>query len=248
MSVQKTEVMEEQFRDLQKLTSLEQPVVADDLGPISFIPNTQIWERHPDESPKEWIMFSVYLELDPTERSLAKAYKEYLASMGKTSKTAEAGRPIPMYYDISRQNRWVERADAYDRYIDKKVQAELIDQKVLSRVALAKLGAVLRRKAAEAAALIQSMTVTKSGRVRSALTINEIATLSRLAKDLESSALGWGGGSGPGMGLELNLSVNAVQSDDDIVDRASLILKQRGQLIDVELTGRGEKGTTSPTG
>lgn len=241
--ISEIEEMDERYSDLQKLTS--GPQETDVVGPIEFIPDMPIWERHPDESAREWVMFSIYRELQPQERSLAAAYRAFLQSMGKPlSTSAEANRPIPRWYTIAKQFRWHERADAFDRFIDEKVQNELIDQRISSRVALAKLGAVLRRKAAEAAVLIQSMAI-REGKIRSALTIPEISTLARLAKDLEMSALGISGGSGGSMDLNLNIGVTtAAQDDDEVISKAERILEQRQQLIDAEATLRREAKPT----
>lgn len=236
--------MDETTKDIQALSGSSQE--PRELGPIKFSPELNLWERQPGEPLREFTMFSFYLDLEPQERTLAKAYKAYLASMGRTSKTAESGGVIPYFHNASKQYRWRERVDAYERYISTRVQDILLQRKVDARVEMAKLGRVLGRKSAEAAALLQTMVVIERGGkryLRSALTVREITQLARMGMHLESTALGIGGS---GSGSQVTVNVNTAPPDDEaIVQKAEEILLERKKIIDAELSRPGGSSESS---
>lgn len=72
----------------------------------------KLWERAPGETDKAFAAFRIYRDLGPEKRSL-----EAVAT--KVAKKALKGRGQPTYIkEWSSQNKWVERASAYDDHLD----------------------------------------------------------------------------------------------------------------------------------
>jgi hypothetical protein len=66
---------------------------------------TALWELQPNETPKSFAAFNIYLKLPPNERSLSRV----VAALGHASNSTVE--------KWSSENDWVERARAYDAYI-----------------------------------------------------------------------------------------------------------------------------------
>ncbi len=73
---------------------------------------SELWERMPGESTKAYSVFCQYRDLGP-ERSLEKLRQKLAKSRSRATLTR-----------WSSKYNWVERARAYDDYIDKKKRAE----------------------------------------------------------------------------------------------------------------------------
>jgi len=74
---------------------------------------SELWERLPGESAKAYEAFCVYRDLGPSERSLEKARK----MLPKPRSRKWIG-------EWSAKYNWVERAKAYDDYIEKRKREE----------------------------------------------------------------------------------------------------------------------------
>lgn len=80
------------------------------------------WDRQPDETSKSFECFLFYRNLDPSERSILKAYKQYK----KDSKIT--GNKPPVYVSRwSSEYNWVDRVKHWDDYQDRLYQQELIE-------------------------------------------------------------------------------------------------------------------------
>lgn len=206
-------------------------------GPITFAEDRKPWERQEGESDRTWLLFCIYRDMEPWERSLQGAYRKYLTAIGKPNPHAIASFVVN---SDSVQYRFVDRVHLYDRYIDETAIRDITRRKIRARVAAAELGETMKERALQAVRLLQSVSIervrTKEGtttRAKSNLSVRDIVQLAKVGNDLEFTALGMNEGS---QGLSLNINVNAgtPQSDDEVVSRAARILKERQQLIDLE--------------
>lgn len=76
------------------------------------IPDRELWEKRPRESFKAFAAFAVYRDLGP-ERTLPK------------TTAALSGKPgLEMIQKWSAANDWIERAEAYDLYIDRRLREQ----------------------------------------------------------------------------------------------------------------------------
>ena len=71
------------------------------------------WEKLETETAPAFDAFTRYRDMPKSDRSLEACYKTYMAERGKSAERA-SGR----WTTWCRVNRWVERADAYDRHMD----------------------------------------------------------------------------------------------------------------------------------
>lgn len=88
---------------------------------------TNPWDRAPDETPPAWEAFTTYRDLGPGQRSTAKVAQD----LGKT-KTLMDG--------WSARHRWVERARAFDAWVDLRAQEALARRAVERKERQATLG------------------------------------------------------------------------------------------------------------
>lgn len=72
----------------------------------------EIWERQPRESSKAYAAFCIYRDMGP-DRSIEKVYE-------KRSKRG----PLSRLKNWSVKHNWVERANAYDDYLERKKREE----------------------------------------------------------------------------------------------------------------------------
>jgi hypothetical protein len=96
-------------------------------------------ERLPQESQRAYRAFCIYRDMGP-DRSLDQAWKRFRAASGPTKDRGSARRP-GHWADWSQKYHWVERAEAYDDFIEEE-----------NRIA----GAERRRKLHEARSQFQS--------------------------------------------------------------------------------------------
>jgi hypothetical protein len=71
------------------------------------------WERRPKETAKQFAGFTQYRNMGPSQRSIR-------------SLARQEGRGITMYSEWSRKHSWVERALAWDTYLDTIWKQEMI--------------------------------------------------------------------------------------------------------------------------
>lgn len=79
------------------------------------------WERQPDETGSQWLAFKCYRDLGPA-RTIPDAWEVYSQEKGLKSQTCTGA-----FKDWKRENRWDERAAAYDRHQDRQTQAAVLN-------------------------------------------------------------------------------------------------------------------------
>jgi hypothetical protein len=72
----------------------------------------QLWDRLSNESGRAYEAFKVYLFMNPAERSVVGAWREW-------TENPKAVRPSPFFEGWSREHAWPERARAHDAHIDR---------------------------------------------------------------------------------------------------------------------------------
>ncbi len=72
----------------------------------------ELWEQLSNESPRAYEAYKVYMFMNPAERSLVGAWREWTGN-------PEAGRPSPFFEGWARDHAWSERARAHDAYIER---------------------------------------------------------------------------------------------------------------------------------
>lgn len=159
---------------------------------LQFDPDYLPWEKQPGESDRSWHCFQIFRGLPPGDRT-------FVAVARKLNPT-EDNHVTPTYtlQQWADYNRWIERARLYDSYLAKRIEEELVKERVQARKETAALGRSIRMKAAEAlgvlnATIYQTLTDPTTGEqtqvLRSSLTPSEIARLAETGMKLERAAL-----------------------------------------------------------
>lgn len=131
MSDEKTQVS---IIDVPKL--IKPPEIRDELTQLV----EPIWERQPGEAEIDYAKFLYYAAMSPKTRTIRKAYSGW--SGGGPER--ESGT----YAQISRANKWIERAAAWDIAKLKEIQMEWVHKDDARRNADYELADVLRQMAA----------------------------------------------------------------------------------------------------
>jgi hypothetical protein len=154
-----------------------------------FDPTIRIWDKQPWETDKAFAAFSVYKDLDPHERSLIKVFE--ILHPNYEGKIWSSNRPY--LSKLNNENRWRERVNAFDSYVNQRIEEELISRRMRARLSNANIGRVMKEKAALALALIEPVikVVADDGEetLLPALSISEIERLAKLGSALEQIAL-----------------------------------------------------------
>lgn len=197
-----------------------------EMAPPEMAPDREVWERQPGESGLEYEAFSIYRDLSPEKRSVRAAYREM--------NNMDPDEPItPGYeanwYKWSNWWSWRDRVNAYDRWVNKRIEEGLIQRRIQARAETAELGRVLKMQAYEAAKAMQAVIYTeneKGERIpKSALSPNEIARLAQIGADLESTALGGSEGEGPAVAVQVNIQ--------NLRERAKSILQEQEDVVSI---------------
>ena len=105
------------------------------------------WDRLPVEDDLDYSYFLVFRNLGP-RRTLRAAYRQFAATFGNAQKVPMSGVNVPdKWKNLRRDNRWVERASAWDVSNLKSVGSQLVVNQsrsllILSRKALTAAGKV----------------------------------------------------------------------------------------------------------
>jgi hypothetical protein len=195
-------------------------------GPPEMAPDRNPWERQPDESGLEWKAFCLYRDLSPEKRTIRAAYREMNGM--------DPDEPIKRgyeqnWYEWAKWWNWRERVNAYDRWVNKRIEEGLIQRQIQARAETAELGRVMKLKAYEAAQALNSVIYTtdeEGNKIpKSTLSPNEIARLAQIGSDLESTALGSKKDRGPGVAVQVNIQ--------NLRERAKAILDEQENVVDV---------------
>lgn len=104
------------------------------------------WERMPDETNRAYAGFVVYRDLGRT-RTLRKAAVAFLG-YGKEDDFDPSKSEIRRIERWSATNRWVARAEAWDEFLQRQEDAELVDEAVRMKKRHTQLSAVMTSKIA----------------------------------------------------------------------------------------------------
>lgn len=165
-------------------------------GPVEFAPGMDVWERHHEETDKEWAYFQYYRDLPAFDRTIKATYLHFFPEPAIAACT---GRPV--YHsvnDIALRFRWRERVQEYDRFQDEIFRNALLIERVKARRETAVLGSDMRRKAARALSHIQATlayevidpdTGETHTETKAVLTVKEVIDLAKTGSALEMTAL-----------------------------------------------------------
>jgi hypothetical protein len=214
---------------------------------LQFSPDREVWEQQPEESDRAYSIFSMFRDTPVEDRALTKTYRAYLGSVGQSPAQAPSLGPGPSpgptpkwYINLASLNRWHIRSKAYDTHVDRMALEALTEQRIRTRLKAASVGTVLMQKVAQAIGVMQTVVYQKISLPdgtsqlvqRSALSPREIASLAKVAKELQWAALGMEGPSAPSLSLTQN-NFNVQLSDADMLRAAQEIVAARSQTIDV---------------
>ena len=94
---------------------------------IPELQGERIWEMLPRETGKSYSAFKTYKNMPAVERTVSETYR-------RERKKPDAKQAAAWFYDWSRLNDWVKRANAHDVYLDALTrQAELEDRRTSRR-------------------------------------------------------------------------------------------------------------------
>lgn len=89
--------------------------------------NGEIWEKHPDETDKQYEAFCHFRDLG-RKRNKVEAYLNY---SGKSRDDFSGNSAPSNWYEWSKKNKWNERVEAWDKRLDekreKKYQEEMLE-------------------------------------------------------------------------------------------------------------------------
>src|SRR5919107_1977123 len=71
----------------------------------------EVWDRLSNESGRAYEAFKVYMFMNPAERSVVGAWREW-------TENPEAARPSPFFEGWAREYAWSERARAHDHHLE----------------------------------------------------------------------------------------------------------------------------------
>jgi hypothetical protein len=83
----------------------------------------QLWDRQPDETAEAYRAFTFYRDLPPGQRSLERAGALHAEANG--GRQTARGRPTTTIERWSSRFQWVNRAEAFDAYLETLRRAEL---------------------------------------------------------------------------------------------------------------------------
>ena len=126
-----------------------------------------IYDRLPNESRQAFQAFRTYLELDEDRSTAAVARK-----LGKTKAL------IDRWCSPARGHNWVERARAYDEWIEHREREAMIRERLKMRRRHAQLGLLAQKKCTEALPHLNPTEIKASGFAR---LLGESTRLERLA-------------------------------------------------------------------
>lgn len=204
-------------------------------GPVEFAPEMDVWERHHEETDKEWAYFQYYRDLPAFDRTIKATYLHFFPEPAIAACT---GGPVYHFVnDVALRFRWRERVREYDRFQDEIFRGALLVERVKARRETAVLGAHMRRKAAEALAVLQA-TLTYEAvdpvtgemhiETKSILTVKETIDLARIGSSLEMTALD--------MQKEVivaqQVNIHIKDKDGDLLQAARELLKAK-DMIDI---------------
>lgn len=152
------------------------------------------WDQQPDEPDLHYGRFATfYLRQDRLERTVKEAHKRYVASQPPGADLVG----LEAFYDGSRAWKWVERARAFDKVVDQRIQAQLEHRRLTSALETADLGRELRTKASQAAKMLQPIRRElgmQDGReiviLASSLTPEQIVRMADIGVKIEQLAVG----------------------------------------------------------
>ncbi len=204
-------------------------------GPIDFASGMEAWERHHEETDKEWAYFQYYRDLPAFDRTIKATYLHFFPEPAIAACT---GRPV--YHsvnDIALRFRWRERVQEYDRFQDEIFRNALLVERVKARRETAILGSDMRRKAAEALKFVQTtltyeimdpVTGEMRTETKSILTVKEMIDLAKTGSALEMTALD--------MQKEIivaqQVHINIKDEEGELLQAAKELIKAR-DMIDV---------------
>lgn len=87
------------------------------------------WDRRSNEPPKAFRAFTIYRDMGPS-RSIDKAYLSFSQQHTAIEKQPSGKRAAGIWQDWSRTYDWVKRAAAYDEWIDKELQKQILEERV----------------------------------------------------------------------------------------------------------------------
>lgn len=75
------------------------------------------WLQLPQETPRQYLAFTCYRDIEDEHRSIRAAYFRYMEKQGKPTPRKDASAT---FYIWSKKNRWLERAIAFDHEIERQ--------------------------------------------------------------------------------------------------------------------------------
>ena len=201
------------------------------------------WDRQPFESDKQWEAFRTYRDMDPMDRSLKGAYA------AKHDREIGSSMPSHTYQNWAVKYDWRERTELYDTFMDQTISTALMLRRYRARYETAKVGQALREKAAEALEALQTTVMVsmkqEDGSVklvkRSALTPLQISNLASVGTKLERLALGDPTDVRASIGIVGLFNLDQPISDEDLIQRAAAIVRDRQRDIGTIIDGRSSR-------
>jgi hypothetical protein len=213
-------------------------------GKTELATDREPWDRQPGEPDRSWLYYKYFQDLPADGRTYQAGYRAAVISMGRLTPGNDRKQCPDWYRILANQWRWRERARSRDMYEQEVGDRALLAHRIQSRLQTAELGSLLRSKAAEAAALIQTVIIQKDSQgravLKSNLSVADIAKLAQVGAGLERAALGLDKPQGTAIAVQVQVGAQEPMSDAQIVGRAEEVLRRRQKLIDVEArTKRG---------
>ena len=202
------------------------------------------WERQPEESPRDYLMFSCYRDMHPLDRTVREGFIKYIETVSPHEIDHDPTRGhVPRWVvDLAAKNSWIARAKEYDDYCDKKKRAALEKAREEAVLQASRIGSLMRVKALEAlkellaikaVEVIDPETGEKTYVISSALSAGDIVKLADAGIRIERDALGLNEPS-KSTGTTLQIAVfNGPPPVDDgsLTDRARIVLAERAKLL-----------------
>jgi hypothetical protein len=128
-------------------------------APSAVVYRADPWEQQENESPEAYGQFSGYRDLDPEERSIKAAWRQWRGN--RSERGVELGEhPAGGFIANYQRWRWEERARAYDIDQERRVRRKLERRRASAIAEIADLGEAMRKKASAAIRMMTAVEQT----------------------------------------------------------------------------------------
>lgn len=156
-----------------------------------FAPELDTWEKQPWESDLWFERFRIFRNMNPQERSIVGVWRHVNGYPDIDAQTARQN--ASKYYKYYHLNRWRQRVNDFDRYVDTVLEEELIKRRMQARMVSADLGGLMKQKALQAVEKLKVISEIENEDGETVYVVNlSVSDIERLAKtgaDIEAQAL-----------------------------------------------------------